>query len=224
MESERPKCSKCVDEGKVIKNGKTKNGKQRYKCKRCRKSFVGNYSYKAYESGINDWVVSLLKESAGIRSISRLLGISTKTVMLRILGISKNVVLPMIPLGKSYEVDEMCTYIGNKSRRRYIAYSLRVDTREVLRFAIGTRTLKHLHKVIEPLLLSNAKRIHTDKLREYGSLIPGKTHRTKKNGTNHIERMNLTLRTHLKRLNRRTICYSKSLAMLVACLKIYFWG
>lgn len=78
MELNRPKCSKCVDGGKTIKNGKTKNGKQLYKCKECDKSFVESYSSKAYEPEIDKWVVSLVKESAGIRSISRLLGISTK--------------------------------------------------------------------------------------------------------------------------------------------------
>ncbi|WP_291287929.1 IS1 family transposase, partial [Flavobacterium sp.] len=48
-------------------------------------------------------------------------------------------------------------------------------------------------------------------------------HSVKRFGTNHIERKNLTLRTHLKRLNRRTICYSKSLVVLIVILKIYFW-
>ncbi|WP_255539589.1 IS1 family transposase [Flavobacterium sp. CLA17] len=38
-----------------------------------------------------------------------------------------------------------------------------------------------------------------------------------------MERKNLTLRTHLKRLNRRTICFSKSLVVFTAVLKIYFW-
>ena len=41
--------------------------------------------------------------------------------------------------------------------------------------------------------------------------------------TNHIERRNLTLRTHLKRLNKITICFFKNLVILAACLKIYFW-
>ncbi|WP_394801047.1 IS1 family transposase [Niabella ginsengisoli] len=46
----------------------------------------------------------------------------------------------------------------------------------------------------------------------------------KKFGTNHIERYNLSLRTHLKRLARRSICFTKSLKILQAILKIYFWG
>ncbi len=38
-----------------------------------------------------------------------------------------------------------------------------------------------------------------------------------------MERFNLNLRIHLKRLNRRTICFSKNLIVLTAVLKIYFW-
>lgn len=55
-------------------------------------------------------------------------------------------------------------------------------------------------------------------------LIPETIHQTGRNRTNKIERMNLTLRTHLKRLNRKTICFSKSEEMLNSSLSIYFWS
>nr|WP_255505091.1 IS1 family transposase [Algoriphagus sp. Y33] len=72
--------------------------------------------------------------------------------------------------------------------------------------------------------MAQTKAISTGRLKNYKYLIPKKIHLTNVNGINHIERMNLNLRTHLKRLNRRTICFSRSVAMLAACLKIYFWG
>jgi insertion element IS1 protein InsB len=81
-----------------------------------------------------------------------------------------------------------------------------------------------LKVVIHTVLNSDAKKICTDKLVNYKYLIPKEIHHTKVNSTNHIERKNLTLRTHLKRLGRKTICYSKSMAVLTACVKIYFWG
>nr|WP_300354724.1 IS1 family transposase [Chryseobacterium sp.] len=65
--------------------------------------------------------------------------------------------------------------------------------------------------------------MHTDKLRHYQYLIPKDIHHTKKFGTNCIERKNLNIRTHLKRLNRRTICFSKSILILTSILKLYFW-
>nr|WP_307462315.1 IS1 family transposase [Chryseobacterium sp. SORGH_AS_0447] len=49
-------------------------------------------------------------------------------------------------------------------------------------------------------------------------------HSTKRFGTNTIERLNLTIRTHLKRFNRRTICFTESKIILKAILKIYFWA
>ncbi|WP_413614209.1 hypothetical protein [Flavobacterium sp. N2013] len=33
----------------------------------------------------------------------------------------------------------------------------------------------------------------------------------------------MSLRTQLKRLNRRSICFSKSLIILSVVLRIYFW-
>ena len=121
-------------------------------------------------------------------------------------------------------MDEICTYIGNKNNRYWIAYSLRKDTKEVVNLVVGKRTKKTLNRIVSTLILSITKKIYTDKLNIYKSLIPKEIHSTKQYSIYHIERKNLTLRTHLKRLNRRTICYSKSIVMLTACLKIYFWG
>ncbi|MBW7867331.1 MAG: hypothetical protein H3C31_03280 [Brumimicrobium sp.] len=89
--------------------------------------------------------------------------------------------------------------------------------------SVGTCCKRTLLKVTETLILSEAKIIYTDGLDLYKQLIPKTIHEKHKRCTNHIERQNLTLRTHLKRLNRRTICYSKSLVMLLAMVKIYFW-
>ena len=215
-------CKKCNQF--CIKNGRTKSGEQRYFCILCKKSFQSKYIYQACKPQVNSKIIALLKEGCGIRSISRLLGISPTTTLKRILAISSKIKSPLITMGKVYEVDELCTYIGNKNRKRWIAYSLRKDTGEVINFVVGTRTKRILGQVINTLLLSEAKMIYTDKLNIYKSLIPKNIHCTRQYSINHIERNNLTLRTHLKRLNRKTICYSKSILMLTAILKIYFWA
>jgi len=129
-----------------------------------------------------------------------------------------------LAIGKLYEVDEMRTFYKSKTRLLWIVYALRQDTKQIADFAVGTRTIKTLKKVIDTVILSDAEKIYTDKLGLYTYIIPANIHQSKKYGINHIERKNLSLRTHMKRLNRRTICYSKSIAVLVACLKIYFWS
>ncbi|MCF8372997.1 MAG: IS1 family transposase [Bacteroidales bacterium] len=106
----------------------------------------------------------------------------------------------------------------------WIVSAWRKDTKEVVRFSVGSRTNKTLRRVTDTLGLANTLKIYTDKLKQYSTLIDQKVHNTKTHGTNHVERMHLNLRTHLKRLNRRTICFSKSMSLLIAILKIYFWG
>lgn len=216
------KCKKCNQ--LCVKNGKTKSGEQRYYCVLCEKSQQSNYTYQACKPKIDKKLIALLKEGCGIRSIARLLNISPTTTIKRILIISSQIESPLIVRGKIYEVDELCTYIGNKNKKCWITYSLRKDTREIINFVVGSRTKKRLGQIINTLLLSEAKMIYTDRLNIYGSLIPKEIHCTKQYKINHIERNNLTLRTHLKRLSRKTICYSKKILMLDACLKIYFWA
>lgn len=215
------KCRYCLQT--CIKKGKSKNH-QRYLCKFCGKYQQEGYTYNSYLVKDSE-IVSLMKEGVGIRSTGRLLQISNSTVLIRILKIATklNRKTPILQ-GQSYQVDELFTYVGNKNNRICIAYSLNPQANEVIDIVVGRRNKTNLMKVISTLLLSGAKQIVTDKLNIYKELIPKDIHSTKNRGINHIERQNLNLRTHLKRLNRRTICYSKSVAMLLAVVKIYFWG
>lgn len=218
-------CCRCVGEiNSMIKYGKTKSGNQRYICKLCKKTRVENYSYQAYKSDINKNIILFTKEGLGIRSTARILKISTTTLLKRIITIAKNIHQPIISKGKTYEVDEMCTYIRYKQNFIWLVYALEKDSKNVVSFNVGKRTNKTLSFVVDALQLSEPKRIFTDRLKNYRYLIDKKFHSVKRFGTNHIERKNLSLRTHLKRLNRRTICFSKSLAILVSVLKIYFWN
>jgi len=204
--------------------GKSCSGNQRYRCKTCKRTHSKTYLYTACNSGVDKAVICLVKEGCGIRSISRILGISTATVIRKIIRISKSLPKPMIMLGKEYEVDEICTYLRKKSKPLWIVYALCRDTSQVIDFAVGCRTNKTLRLVTETLILSNATKVYTDKLQNYKWLLPREIHSITHHGTNHIERKNLSLRTHLKRLSRKTICFSKSSIVLSACLRIYFWS
>lgn len=217
------KCKYCKNEN-VVKNGFQSNGSRKYHCKDCLRYFQKNY---VYQSSITEdkQIILLTKESCGIRSIGRILNISSSTVIRRIKKIASTLKRPYpILKGKIYEVDELFTYVKYKDNRICIAYSFEPKTGYVLDISVGKRTKTNLRKVVETLVLSEAKTIYTDGLDMYQKLIPESIHKIHRRCTNHIERQNLTLRTHLKRLNRRTICYSKSLSMLSAVVKIYFWG
>lgn len=190
----------------------------------CKCSFQVQYKYQSYITD-DSQIILLTKEGCGIRSTSRILSVSVNTVLRRITKIARNIKRPFpVFKGKAYEVDEIFTYVKYKENRICIAYSFEVGSGNVIDFVVGRRNKTNLRKVTDTLILSDALKITTDKLNIYKELIPHEMHSTKFKGINRIERNNLNLRTHLKRLNRKTICYSKSLAVLTAVVKIYFWS
>lgn len=215
------KCKKC--DNKSVKNGK-QNGRQRFFCKSCKYSFQEKYVYTSYT--VSDKRIKvLLINGCGINGISRILEISPTTVITRIKRIAREIQKPnFIPTGKEYQIDELATYISYKKRRIWITYALQKDNRAIIDFAVGTRSLKSMRPVTETVILSQPKQVFTDKYINYKTLIPEDIHTVKHRCINYIERNSLTLRTQLKRLSRRTICFSKSITMLIACLKIFFWG
>jgi IS1 family transposase len=97
------------------------------------------------------------------------------------------------------------------------------ESKRIVRLSVGSRTNKTLNRVLITLQLSEAQKIYTDQLKHYRFLIEKNIHKTKSRMTNHLERMHLNLRTHLKRLNRRSIGFSRSVVMLISILKIYLW-
>ena len=210
--------SSCIRKGQ-------RNNIQKYRCKTCGKYSQESYIYKAYNTCTDSDIVLFVKEGLGIKSIGRVKNISPKTVISRILKIGSRAKCPFPYMqGNSYEVDEMFTYVGHKKYGKVcIAYALERKTGYVIDVMVGNRTKLNLSKVVNTILLRNPIQIRTDKLDIYGTLIPKNIHVTKCRGINNIERKNLTLRTHLKRLSRKTICYSKSLAVLIAVIRIYFW-
>lgn len=215
-------CLKC--KCKTVKNGFQK-GKQRYKCKVCNKRFQVDYTYQAYKTETNDFIVSLLKEGCGIRSISRILKISKNTVLSRMLKISKQIKVPYFnTFGCKFEVDEIWTFITRKEDFTWITYALERETKSIIDFFVGSKSTKNIKPLINKLLLLEPSRIYTDRLNIYPSLIPSEIHKRFQYCTNRIERMNLNLRTHIKRLSRKTICFSKDKKYLEAHLRIYFWG
>ncbi len=158
--SENPACGYC--RGSSMKYGRTKTGHQRYRCRQWHRSFILSYSQCARNRNVDDQIAVLTCEGCGIRSIGRILKISVTTVISKIKNIASKMSKPLISKWKEYEVDEICIYCKLKERKIWIVYALRRDTKEIVDFAVGSRTLKTLRKVIETLELSFACRIYTE--------------------------------------------------------------
>jgi insertion element IS1 protein InsB len=205
--------------------GSQKTGRQRYYCKGCCKTQQATYRNNGCQKGTGQQICQLLCESVSIRGIGRVLRIAVSTVLRKILLAANQIAKPPVPQHRAaFELDEVRTYVKHKGNDCWIAYAICPYSKTVIDFAVGKRNKRVLRQVVNTLLLSGVHFIKTDKLNIYQSLIPPTIHITAVYNTNHIERNNLNLRTHLKRLGRRTICFSKSRAMLEACMRIYFWG
>lgn len=85
------------------------------------------------------------------------------------------------------EADEQWSYVRSKGNPRWLFYAYD---------RIRKRVLAHVFCPRNAL-----------------TLLPSTSHVVSKKYTQRIERHNLNLRTHLKRLARRTICFSKSEVM-----------
>lgn len=215
-------CKYC--QGKCVRKGFQKNGAQRIRCGSCGKFQQVSYRQAARKPEIPTQVIRLLKIGCTRRGIARYLEISFHSVQASILRSAAEIESPMIPLKQSFEVDELRTYLGNKKRQMWVVTAVRKDSGEPVLFQVGRRTKSTLRRVVDSLLLADPRRIYSDGLELYTFLIPKNLHRVKEYHTNRVERLHLSLRTHIRFLSRKTICYAKSLLMMLACLKVYYWG
>ncbi|WP_156914910.1 IS1/IS1595 family N-terminal zinc-binding domain-containing protein [Rubidibacter lacunae] len=69
-----PKCPECGSE-EYIKYGRTRYGKQRYKCKTCRRQYIEGSGYRNIALTDTELVDKLLLESLSLTGIARATGI-----------------------------------------------------------------------------------------------------------------------------------------------------
>jgi transposase-like protein len=72
-------CLYCTSND-LVKNGKSANGIQRWRCNSCKKGFRFDYRYNACKAGISEKIIELTMNGSGVRDIGRVLRISKDTV------------------------------------------------------------------------------------------------------------------------------------------------
>jgi IS1 family transposase/transposase-like protein len=215
-------CIYC--KGQCIKSGKYKTT-QRYQCKDCKRYQQDLYTKYRIPQEKYERVKDLSNEGNGISSISRLEHISKSSVLRIIIRISSKIKETICQeTNQTYEIDELRTFCGDKANECWVIYAINKTTGKVVDFVVGRRTKTNIKQVIDSILALNPKSIYTDRLNIYPSLIPKSIHKVFQYCTNKIERHNLTLRTHVKRLNRKSICFTKSTGILYATLNLYWRG
>jgi len=107
----------------------------------------------------------------------------------------------------------MWSFVKTKKNQRWLWLAIDHETRNVLAFVLGERkdvVFKKLKALLEPFGIT---RFYTDDWGTYERNLKGFEHIISKKNTQRIERKNLTFRTRIKRLCRKTICYSKTVYM-----------
>lgn len=160
--------------------------------------------------------------SSGIRDISRVLQISTNTVLKHLRRHTAEIREPIVPTQAArIELDEFWSFVGKKKNQRWTWLSITSSTRRIGAFVNGRLTDKNCRKLLKKYVGSRVEQFSSDDWLSYQKCIPRERHHIGKDKTQRIERLNLNFRTHLKRLHRRGICFSKNEQMHDAVIKLY---
>jgi insertion element IS1 protein InsB len=107
------------------------------------------------------------------------------------------------------ELDEMWSYVQSKENPHWLWHAIDHKTGEILAYVFGERrdaVFLKLKALLEPFGITH---FYTDNWGAYERHLPSEKQVVGKANTQKIERKHLTLRTRIKRLARKTICFSK---------------
>ena len=112
--------------------------------------------------------------------------------------------------GLTSELDEMWSYVGKKAQPRWLWHAIDHHSGTVLAYVFGRRkdaVFLQLQALLEPF---GIRRFYTDGWGTYMRHLDPAKHTVGKQHMQTIESKHINLRTRIKRLVRRTLCFSKT--------------
>ena len=219
------RCPDC--HGTTIKrNGKKSSGKQNYLCRSCSRQFIGDHAltYKGCHSGIKDKIMLMLVRGVGVRYIAVIEDISIRKV-LSVLAKSHRTITPKQRHYDSLEVDEFWTYAGNKKNRQWLIYAYHRASGEIVAWVWGRRDLKTARKLRQKIVSMGISydRVCTDNWESFLAVFAQDNHIAGKSDTVGIEGNNCRLRHRIRRVFRKTCCFSKKLSNHFKAFELAFF-
>jgi insertion element IS1 protein InsB len=107
----------------------------------------------------------------------------------------------------------MWSFVQKKAQQRWLWHAIDHDSGEILAYVLAPHedaAFIQLKVLLEPFGITQ---FYTDGWGTYERYLDPSLHTVGKQHTQKIERKHLTLRTRIKRLARKTICFSKSILM-----------
>jgi len=130
--------------------------------------------------------------------------------------------------GLTSELDEMWSFVQSKANPRWLWHAIDHHTGTVLAYVFGRRkddVFLRLQQLLEPFGIT---KFYTDGWGAYERHLAAEQHQVGKENTQRIESKHLNLRTRIKRLVRRTLCFSKTKRMhdlvIGLCINRYEFG
>jgi len=111
------------------------------------------------------------------------------------------------------ELDEMWSYVAKKEEQRWLWHAIDHHSGKVLAYVFGNHkdeVFLQLKALLEPFGITC---FYTDGWGAYERNLESDKHVVGKQNTQKIENKHLNLRTRIKRLVRKTICFSKTITM-----------
>lgn len=111
------------------------------------------------------------------------------------------------------EADEMWSFVRAKSQQRWLWHAIDHHSGSVLAYVLAAHedeAFVKLKGLLEPFGITQ---FYTDGWGAYERHLNPAEHTVGKRNTQKIERKHLTFRTRIKRLARKTICFSKTVVM-----------
>jgi insertion element IS1 protein InsB len=115
--------------------------------------------------------------------------------------------------GLTSELDEMWSFVGKKAEPRWLWQAIDHYSGTVLAYVFGRRQDAVLLELQDLLAPFGITRFYTDGCGAYERHLPPEQHVVGKQYTQKIESKHINLRTRIKRLVRRTLCFSKTTTM-----------
>lgn len=234
-------CPYCLGT-KVIRKGLNTTGKkQRFCCKDCKRKFVKKGQLWFISTEQKDYIDGLLAERISLRGICRVVKISLQWLLIYIKNLYaalpddlnfKPAINRVKKGDKIYiklidsELDEMWSFVGRKTNKRWIWIALCAQTRQIIAFHVGNRAREDAKKLWAQLPEQVQKYclFHTDDWDAYKGVLPEERHEYSKmkKYTNHIERFNNTVRQRVSRLVRKALSFSKIEVNHIGAIKYFF--
>ncbi|HBN1812317.1 TPA: IS1 family transposase [Escherichia coli] len=201
-------CPRCQS-AQVYRHGQNPKGHDRFRCRDCHRVFQLTYTYQARKPGMKELITEMAFNGAGVRDTARTLKIGINTVIRTFKKLAPKRItsspVAHADVALICELDEQWSYVGN-----WLWYAYNTKTGGVLAYTFGPRTDETCRELLALLTPFNIGMLTSDDWGSYGRVVPKDKHLTGKIFTQRIERNNLTLRTRIKRLARKTICFSRS--------------